>query len=131
MIIRPKHLSSIVILFILISILVICLQKTLNSFNIDPYILFIANTFLFLITIFSAYIQWRSIGHPNPNVFVRSVLSGMMIKMFAVVLAVLGYTIWSGDQFNKRAIFLSLFLYLVYLTTEVYTTFRLNKNYNA
>ena len=131
MTIRFKHLTPIVILFILVSILVICLQVRLHSFNIDSYVLLVANTFLFLITIFSAVIQLRSIGHPNPNVFVRSVLSGMMIKMFAVVLAVLGYTIWSGDQFNKRAIFLSLFLYLVYLTTEAYTTFRLNKNYNA
>lgn len=131
MTIRPKHLAPIGIVFMLISILVIYLQKTLDSLHIDSNILLLANAFLFLITIFTAFIQLKSIGHPNPNLFVRTVLSGMMIKMFAAVLAVLAYTIWSGDQFNKRGIFLSLILYLVYLTTEVYITFRLNKNHNA
>ena len=131
MTIRPKHLAPIGIVFILITILVIYLQQTLDSLHIDSNILFMANTFLFLITIFSAFLQLRSIGHSNPNVFVRTVLSSMMIKMFATVLAVLGYTIWSGNLFNKRGVFLSLILYLVYLSTEVYITFRLNKNYNA
>ncbi len=131
MTIRPRHLAPIGIVFAICTALLIGLRAQLTALHIDTNVLMAANGFFFLLTVLSSVIQLKSIGHPNPNVFVRMVLSSMMLKMFATVLAVLGYTLWIGEQFNKRAIFLSLFVYLLYLTIEVSITFRLNKNKHA
>ena len=69
--------------------------------------------------------------HSNPNVFIRSVMAGMMIKMFIVIVAVIAYVLLSGKSFNKPAIFISLLLYLVYLAVEVAAVMKLNKRKNA
>jgi hypothetical protein len=55
-------------------------------------------------------------------------MTGMMLKMIACVMAVLGYVYLSGASFNKRAVFIALFLYLIYLATEVFVVMKMNKN---
>ena len=58
-------------------------------------------------------------------------MGGMMIKMAICVLAVFFYVSYSGNLFNKRALFASMLLYLVYLTIEVWIVFRMNNRKNA
>ena len=67
----------------------------------------------------------------NPNVFVRSVMGSMMIKMFIVVGVVFAYVAFSGGHYNKRGVFISLFFYLIYLAVEVYAVMKLNNQKNA
>ncbi len=128
---KLRKFIPILITFLIISIMIKVLEQTMESFNIDATLLNAANCILLLLSIVSTMIQSRSLKNPNPNVFVRSVMGGMMIKMFLSVIAVIIYVYSSGNSFNKRGIMISMFLYLIYLGTEVYTMIKMNKNKNA
>jgi hypothetical protein len=55
----------------------------------------------------------------------------MMLKMAIVIITIFIYVSNSGDTFNKRSVFVSLFLYLAYLATEVYVVMKMNKRKNV
>jgi len=69
--------------------------------------------------------------HENPNVFVRSVMGSILAKMMLTAFAVIIYVFASGESFNKRGVFISLFIYLVYLSVEVITLMKMNKKSNG
>lgn len=86
-----------------------------------------ANAFLAVIHLLVAALQKRALANPNPNVFIRSVMSGMLIKMVAVALAVVLYNVLAGPVFSGKTVFVALFIYLLYLAGEVYTISVLNR----
>ena len=102
-----------------------------SLFNIDVEVLQGANAILYILSLITLNLQIKAMKNTNPNVFIRSVMGSMIIKMFIVVAIVFAYTILSGDHFNKRGIFISLFFYLIYLAVEVYSLMKLNKQKNA
>ena len=118
-------------IFAAINIVVSIFWQQLLNFGVNNYVLLGANALILLLCIVVFFIQKKALANKNPNVFVRSVLSGMMIKMFSCVIAVLVYTLSSGDAFNKKAVFISMLLYLVYLAAEVIAISKLNKRENA
>ncbi|CAN5889333.1 hypothetical protein BH11BAC4_BH11BAC4_03170 [soil metagenome] len=126
-----RLLSPLIILFVLINIIVAALGSTLKTYNIDPNVMLAGNALFFLISIFSFLIQRSGLQNKNPHVFVRSVMTGMMLKMVFCIVAVIAYVYLSGSAYNKRGIFITLFLYLIYLATEVYAVMKMNKNKNA
>ncbi len=126
-----KHLAPISFLFITFTIAVSLLSGFLKNNYIDSAVLLCANVFFFIISILSLLIQLRGLHNKNPNVFIRSVMGSMMLKMFLCISLTILYVILSGDSFNKRGIFISLFLYLVYLAVEVYTSMMMNKKSNG
>jgi hypothetical protein len=75
--------------------------------------------------------QKRALKNTNPNVYVRSVMGGMMIKMAIVVVAVAIYVIALKDNFSKMSVFAAMFLYLIYLGVEVRLATKLNTKKNA
>ena len=86
-----KNLGSIiplVILFTLISGLLVAFSSALQSkgFNID--VLIYSNIILIAISLISYFMQAKALQNKNPNVFIRSVMGGMMLKMFICVIAV-------------------------------------------
>jgi hypothetical protein len=126
-----KILLPILIIFVLLSILILTSNSLWQKFNIDRNVLLGANA-LFLITgILVFFLQKKALTNPNPNVFVRSIIAGMMIKMFSTVIAVLAYVVLVGNGYNKNAVFISLFMYLIYLAAEVYAISKVNKKKNA
>lgn len=122
-----RSFFPLIILFLFVSILICVLLSPLKSFHIDPMVLHGANVLFFVSSIISISLQRRAISNKNPNVFIRSVMGGMMFKMAACLIAVLVYVILSGSNYNKRGVFAGLFLYLIYLATEVYTGIKMNK----
>ena len=70
-------------------------------------------------------------SHQNPNVFFRMVMGSMLTKMIICVLAVIVYANFVGNDLNKGGILISLFMYLVYLFTEVAYILKLNKKSNG
>ena len=126
-----KILLPILIIFILLSIFILSLNTLWQKFNVDRNVLLGANV-LFLITgVLVFFLQKKALTNPNPNVFVRSIIGGMMIKMFSTVIAVLAYVVLIGNTYNKKAVFLSLFMYLIYLAAEVYAISKVNKKKNV
>lgn len=126
-----KRLFPILAIFLLVTLLIVTSTATLARFNINSNVLLGANLFFLVISIFSFMIQQRGVHHKNPHVFVRSVMTGMLLKMVLCIAAVILYVYASGETFNKRAVFISLFLYLLYLAAEVYSIMKMNKNKHA
>lgn len=126
-----KILLPILIIFVLLSIFILFANTLWQKGNVDKNVLLGANV-LFLITgVLVFFLQKKALTNPNPNVFVRSIIGGMMIKMFSTVIAVLAYVVLEGNGYNKNAVFISLFMYLIYLAAEVYAISKVNKKKNV
>ena len=120
-----------VILFIIINLIVLLAWPAFVRFGINNYVLLGANGIIFFLSLLIFFIQSKALKNSNPNVFIRSIMAGMLIKMFSCVIVVLIYTLSSGGSFNKKGIFFSMLLYLFYLGAEVYTTTNLNRKRNG
>ena len=122
-----RFLLPVIIVFVVLVAGLFIFRTQLEAKGFDFKILLVANVFLLLLQFVSFAMQHNALKNSNPNVFIRSVMGGMMLKMFGSVALVLGYTLMSGDSFNKRSVFLAMLLYLVYLGAEVIAISRLNK----
>ena len=128
-----KQSSHLFTVFIIIGVILIFFKEFVkrNHIDIDVVVLQGANAILYLLSLISINWQIKGMKNNNPNVFIRTVMGSMMVKMFIVVTVVLAYAMLSGNNFNKRGVFISLFLYLIYLATEVYALMKLNNQKNA
>ena len=126
-----RFLLPLLSLFSVISLLIYLLNALLTKNGIDSYVLMAANVIFLLSNIIVFLFQYKALHHSNPNVFIRSVIAGMMLKMFVCAIAVLAYVVIAGNSYNKRGVFISLFFYLIYLVVEVNILMRLNKTKNA
>ncbi|MBC7535681.1 MAG: hypothetical protein H7258_08315 [Ferruginibacter sp.] len=126
-----RALLPLIVVCIIFFLLPVILSDILAKNHIDKNVLLGANALFFGISLISFTIQKRGMQNKNPHVFVRSVTGGMLIKMVFCIMAVICYVYLSGTAFNKRAIFLSLFLYLIYLFVEVVVIMKMNKKQHA
>ena len=126
-----RFLLPLLTVFAIINILIFSLKTILLRFNVDISVLLVANVIFLLINILVFLFQFKALSNPNPNVFIRSVMGGMMLKMFVCAIAVLAYVVIIGNDYNKKAVFISLFFYLIYLAVEVAILTRLNNKKNA
>ncbi len=126
-----KILLPILIIFVLLSIFILFANTLWQKCNVDKNVLLGANVLFLIIGVLVFFLQKKALTNPNPNVFVRSIIGGMMIKMFSTVIAVLAYVVLEGNGYNKNAVFISLFMYLIYLAAEVYAISKVNKKKNV
>lgn len=126
-----RMLLPLLIIFIVLTIFILSATNLWQKYNIDKNVLMGAN-FLFMGTgLLVFFMQKNALSNKNPNVFIRSVIAGMMIKMFSTVLAVLAYVVLVGPTYNKKGVFISLFMYLIYLAAEVTAISKLNSKKNV
>jgi hypothetical protein len=118
-------------IFLIFSLSILFFSGQLQDAGFDTRILTAANILFFLISVLSFFIQLRGMRNTNPHVFVRSVMAGMMVKMLVCIIATFAYVQLAGKNFNKRSVFVSLLLYLVYLAVEVVVVTKMNKKKNA
>ncbi|HEX6335117.1 MAG TPA: hypothetical protein VFZ78_12880 [Flavisolibacter sp.] len=128
MIKRGRLFMPVVLLFILMNALFLVAGSRLRAWNADQDVLIGGNLALFLITILSFFVALRGLHQPNPNAFVRSVYSSMMIKLFLCAIAVFAYVSVSGESMNRPALFTCMGLYLVYTFIEVSILMKLLRN---
>lgn len=128
---RFKVLLPLVICFVILSALIFAASLIFPGTVIDYRVLMGGNCIFFFVSLIAFRIQRRALQNTNPNAFVRSVMAGVMIKMFVCIAAVMAYVLLSGKYFNKPAVFISMLLYLVYLGVEVAVLMKLNKQKNA
>lgn len=126
-----RMLLPMFIIFIALTIFIFAASKLWDTYNIDRSVLMGANLLFMTTGLLVFFMQKNALTNKNPNVFIRSVMAGMMIKMFSTVLAVLAYVVVVGPTYNKRAVFISLFMYLVYLAIEVIAISKLNNKKNV
>ncbi len=128
---NSKPFRPLIFLFVIINALLLIFINFLLKKETDPYLILGANFFFLVLSLFSMHLQMNAMKNPNPNVFVRSVMSSMLIKMVVCIAAVIIYVYANGGQYDKKGIFISLVLYLFYLAVEVYSMMKLNRKKNA
>lgn len=126
-----KKIQSIFWTLATLSLFTFLLSDFLKTKQIDSTVIGCANIFFFAITMLSMFMQMKALKHSNPNVFIRSVMGGLFLKMVLTAVALVIYFVISGKNFNTKAVFVSLFLYLIYLGIEVETMMSLNSKKNA
>ena len=126
-----KKFYPLLLVFLFLTTLIYTSKNFLTNHHIDGRLLHVGNIFFLVLALISMNVQLKGMQHKNPNVFVRSIMGSMMIKMFLTVIAVFIYVTSAGNTFNKRGVLIALFFYLIYLAVEVMTILKLNKNKNA
>ncbi len=127
---RFKVLLPLFVTFLVLTA-IIMMATMFYAGGIDYTVVMAANCLFFLISLFVFRMQFLAMHNSNPNVFIRSVMSGMIIKVFGCIIAVVGYYFLSGRLFNKPAVYISMIIYIIFLTVEVRTIMKLNKQKNA
>lgn len=95
--------------------------------NIDQEVLIIGNLVLFIVTLLTFLLTYRSLKSKNPNAFVRAMYGGFMIKFFVVAIAAFIYIMITKKNVNKPALFSCMGLYIVYTFFEVTALLRVLK----
>jgi hypothetical protein len=126
-----KMLMPVLVIFVALTVFIVAANTFWAKYNVDKNVLLGANLLFVVISIFVFFIQKKALTNINPNVFIRSVIAGMMIKMFSTAIAVLVYVLVVGNTYNTSAVFISLIMYLIYLAAEVMAISKENKNKHA
>jgi len=120
-----------VIAFILLNIVLISAYLLYPGAGLDYLMLIIANAVFFLTSAMVFNMQRKAMANSNPQVFIRKVMVGVMLKMGVCLAFIMGYVFLTRPAFNRPAIYLSLVIYLVYLITEVSVVMKMNKRKHA
>lgn len=126
-----KAFIPLILILVIFSVIPAVFAGTLHRYHIDEKVIIGANILFFLLSIITFSLQQKAMTNKNAHAFVRAVTGAMLLKMIVCVIAVILYVYASGDNFNKRAIFASLVLYLVYLFSEVLIVMKMNKKQHA
>lgn len=122
-----RFIYPLLAVFAILSGIIVVFSKAMEKAGVDSTVLLAANFLFFLLNLVVYFTQIKALSNSNANVFVRTVIGGMMIKMFSCAIAVIAYVTITGPGYNKKAVFISLFIYLIYLAVEVGIIMRLNK----
>lgn len=114
-----SSLRPLLVFFLLSSALFLLSQSWLREKGVDPLVLITGNFILLLVIGLAFVITRRSFDHPNPNVFVRAVYSGFIIKFFVIAVAAFAYIMAVRSKVNKPALISCMGLYIIYTFLEV------------
>lgn len=117
--------------FIMIVAVIYTFTPHFEKASMAPNVLMGGNLLLFLITILTIGIQKNALQNKNPNVFIRSIMTSMLIKMLLGVVAVMAYVKLQPDTYSRYGILGAMFFYLIYLAVEVYVVMKLNRKKDA
>ncbi len=126
-----KRVFPLIIVFLFLTVLIFVAYFLYADKRIDFLVVMGSNCLFFLVSLFVFRMQFMAMQNSNPNVFIRSVMGGMIIKVFACVIAVIGYYFLSRTAFNKPAVYIGMIIYIIYLVVEVRTIMKLNMTKNA
>ena len=126
-----KMLLPLLLVFLVLNGVFLSGKNLLAKWHIDNYVMIVANCILLLTALATFKMQQKALKNKNPNVFIRSVMGSMMIKMFVVIVAIMIYRFSMPKEFSKISVFAAMILYLVYLAVEVKVLLKLNKSANA
>ena len=114
-----KPLKPLLLIFITSNALFLSGRRWLDDWGTDREIIIWGNVIVFAVTLISYFISIKGLRNTNPHAFVRSIYSGMMLKLFLCIIAAFGYISSAGKDIDKKALFTCMGLYLVYTFVEV------------
>ena len=109
---KQKFVLSIAIVFVVLCGLIYFLHTQNPAY--DFLSLIVANLILACISLLSFNIITNGIKSGNANNFVRSKMTGTMIKFFVCIALLLAYIFMNNRQVHKPSLFLFLGMYAVY-----------------
>lgn len=122
-----SHYMPLIYTFFLINILCTVLRAFLISKNVDPLVLMGGNTLLFFVSLLVMFLNIKAATNSNPNVFIRSVMGGIFIKLIVVAAAALIYFLKAGENKSVYAVALCMVWYIIYTVIEVKGALAINK----
>lgn len=128
---RIRITLPLIITFFVLAVAVVAVKLFYAGGKIDLTVLMAANCLFFITSMIVFWMQYHAMQNSNPNVFIRSVMTGMIIKIFVCIGAVVAYYFLSRSSFNKPAVYLAMIVYIIFLIVEVGTIMKLNKKKNA
>jgi hypothetical protein len=126
-----KQLRPVVLLFLVFNILFMQSKNLFAKWGINTDVLMWANILFCVLNVITFLLQKKAVTNKNPNVFVRSVMGSMMIKMFVCIIAMGLYAFIWKQYFTKMTVLAAMGLYLIYLGVEVAAATKMNKQANA
>jgi FtsH-binding integral membrane protein len=111
--------ASLVILFVALNGLFIAGKNWLTKYEVDQDALILINLVLFLATILSFWISYRSLNSASGGAAVRGMYGSFMAKFFICVVAAFIYIMIAKKNLNKPALFIGMGLYIIYTVIEV------------
>jgi hypothetical protein len=108
-----------ILLFVLLNCFFIVGKNWLISKGVDPEVLIGGNLLLFLATLLSFLVYFRSLHAKSPSAAVRGMYGSFMIKFFACLIAAFAYILVAKKNVNKPALIICMGLYIVYTVIEV------------
>ena len=81
---RKKIILPLLIIFLIFSASLPLARPLLAQWGINSDVLIVANILFFAVSLIAFFMQQKALQNINPNVFVRSVMAGMLIKMFEI-----------------------------------------------
>lgn len=124
---NTRTLLPFILLFVILNAFFIGGRNFLERQQVDNEVLIIANLVLFLATVLSFSVAWRSFRSPHAGSSVRGMYLSFMIKFFICVIAAFVYIMTARKNINKPGLFIAMGLYLVYTVMEVSALTRLLK----
>lgn len=126
---KPKNaFLPILGLFTVLTFAITWSKSWLLSKGADPNVLMGGNVLLLVVTGFSFLLYQKAMQHPSTQGFLRNVYGGMMLKLFACLIAAFIYIYLAGDQVNKAGLFGSMAFYLLYTFLEMRAVMAFNRS---
>jgi Na+/serine symporter len=116
---NKKPFLPVVLLFVILNAFFLAGKNMLQRWNVDHEVLIIGNALLFVITLISFLLAQKGLRNTNTHAFIRSIIGGIMIKLFVSVIAAIIYISIFKKNINKPALFTCMGLYLVYTFFEI------------
>ena len=116
---NKKPFLPVVLLFVILNAFFLTGKNMLQRWNVDHEVLIVGNALLFGITLISFLLAQKGLRNTNTHAFIRSIIGGIMIKLFVSVIAAFIYISIFKKNINKPGLFTCMALYLVYTFFEV------------
>ncbi len=128
---NKRTLLLLTIVFVVLNALFIVFAARLAAANVDNEVLIVTNLLLYILSILTHFMQVNALKNKNPQVFVRTVMAGTMIKLFVLATAVLIYLVVAKENRNIPAVFGAMIVYVVYMIIDTRSSLSLNKSRNV
>lgn len=115
---QKKPTTPVWAVFLLVSVLAWSLRGPLRGAGVDTEVVFVGNLLLFLLSLLSFYLHTRGMQASGGIQFLGTVYGAFILRMAVCAAAVLAYAWWKKPNLSWPAVFICMFLYLVYTFLE-------------
>ena len=126
-----KSIKPLIITFIIVIIFLLIAQPYFTIFYLQIYALLVANFLIMVLSGVTFIIQKKALYNKNPNVYFRSVMMAMLLKMVIIIIGLLVCIAYFKHYITKPTICLTMLLYFIYLAIEVTMANKINKQKNG